>query len=181
MKNKLNVFTNGYLPWYPCNWWSNIRYFFRSFRRAWQRATRGYSDGDLWDLDFYYSNLMIASLSQFRAKVMGFPAYMESIDEWYAILDKIILLLKQSAEIEPLEEKNELAEWYDEYIETTPWNITEVADGKARCMTLAPVDEETKAKRKQYFKREEELYKLRVQKRKEAFELLAEYFGNLWW
>jgi hypothetical protein len=42
-------------------------------------------------------------------------------------------------------------------------------------------DEETDAKRKQYFKREEELYNLRVQKRKEAFELMAEYFGNLWW
>ena len=181
MKNELNVFTNGYLPWHPSNWWSNIKDFFRSFRRAWQRATKGYSDGDLWDLDFYYSNLMIASLSEFRAKVIGFPAYMESIEEWYAILDKIILLLKQSAEIEPLEEKNELAEWYEEYLETKHLNFEEVADGKAMRISLIKTDEETDAKRAQYFKREEELYNLRAQKRKEAFELMAEYFGNLWW
>ena len=41
--------------------------------------------------------------------------------------------------------------------------------------------EETKAKVLQYYKREEELYNIRIQKRKEAFELLAEYFGHLWW
>jgi hypothetical protein len=106
---------------------------------------------------------------------------MESIDEWYAILDKIILLLKQSAEIEPLEEKNELAEWYEEYLDTKHLNFEEVADGKAVRISLVETDEETDAKRKQYFKREEELYQIRVQKRKEAFELMAEYFGNLWW
>ena len=42
-------------------------------------------------------------------------------------------------------------------------------------------DEETKAKVLQYYKREEELYEIRTQKRKEAFELLAEYFERLWW
>lgn len=181
MKNELNVFTNGYLPWYPRNWWSNIRYFFRTFKWAWQRATKGYSDQDTWDLDMYFSNLMIASLSQFRSEVQGFPAYMDSIEEWYAILDKIIFLLKQSAEMEPLEEKNELAEWYEEYLDTKHLNFEEVADGKAVRISLIEADEETDAKRTQYFKREEELYNLRVQKRKEAFELMAEYFGNLWW
>lgn len=179
MKNELNVFTNGYLPWYPSNWWSNIKYFFRSFRRAWQRATKGYSVGDLWDLDFYYSNLMIASLSEFRANVIGFPAYMESIDEWYAILDKIIFLLKQANEEEPLEEKNELAEWYEEHLKTRTLSFVEVKNGVRKYVDND--DEETKAKVMQYYKREEELYEIRKQKRKEAFELLAEYFGNLWW
>ena len=181
MKNELNIFTGGYMPWYPRNWWKNICYFFRTIKWGWQRAIRGYSDYDTWDLDVYYSNMIIASLSQFRAETMGYPGYMENIDEWYAILDKIIFLLKQANEDEPLEEKNELAEWYDGYLATKNLDMTEVANGKAMRISLTEVDEETETKRKQYYKREEELYNIRTQKRKEAFELLAEYFGHLWW
>jgi hypothetical protein len=163
MKNELNIFTGGYMPWYPRNWWSNIRYFFRTIKWGWQRATRGYSDYDTWNLDVYYSNMMIASLGQFRAETKGYPGYMNSIEEWYAILDKIIFLLKQANEDEPLEEKNELAGWYKEHL------------------SASRKDEEIKAKADQYYRREEELYEIRKQKRKEAFELLAEYFGHLWW
>lgn len=181
MKNELNIFKGGYMPWYPCNWWENICYFFRTIKWGWQRATKGYSDYDTWDLDIFYSSMMIASLSQFRAETKGYPGYMNDIDEWYAILDKIIFLLKQANEDEPLEEKNELAEWYEEYLKTKPLTMTEVADGKAMRISLKDVDEETEAKRKQYYKREEELYNIRTQKRKEAFELMAEYFGHLWW
>ena len=43
MKNKLNIFTGGYMPWYPRNWWENICYFFRTIKWGWQRATHGYS------------------------------------------------------------------------------------------------------------------------------------------
>lgn len=179
MKNELNVFTNGYLPWYPSNWWSNIKYFFRSFRRAWQRVIRGYSDSDLWNLDIYLSNLMITSLTQFRTETLGYPGYMNSEEEWYAILDKIIFLLKQASEEEPLEEKNDLAEWYEEYLETRTLSFTEVKNGIRQYVNND--DEETKTKVKQYYNREVELHNIRKQKRKEAFELMAEYFGNLWW
>ena len=129
----------------------------------------------------YYSRLMIASLSQFRKETKGYPGYMNDIEEWYTILDKIIFLLKQANEDEPLEEKNELAEWYEEYLKKYNFNMTEVANGKAMRISLTEVDEETETKRKQYYKREEEVYEIRKQKRKEAFELLAEYLGHLWW
>jgi len=179
MKNELNIFTGGYMPWYPRNWWDNIKYFFRTIKWGWQRATKGYSDYDTWDLDVYYSRMMIASLSQFRAEAKGYPGYMEDIEEWYAILDKIIFLLKQANEDEPLEEKNELAEWYEEHLETRTFSLVEVKKGVRKYVDND--DEETKAKVMQYYKREEELYEIRKQKRKEAFELLAEYFGHLWW
>jgi hypothetical protein len=179
MKNELNLFTNGYMPWYPRNWWDNIKHFFRAIKLGWQRATKGYSDYDTWDLDIYYSRMMIASLSQFRAEVKGYPAYMESIEDWYAILDKIIFLLKQANEDEPLEEKNELAEWYEEHLETRTLSFVEVKNGVRKYVDND--DEETKAKVMQYYKREGELDEIRKQKRKEAFELLAEYFGHLWW
>ena len=179
MRNELNIFKGGYMPWYPRNWWDNIKYFFRTIKWGWQRATRGYSDYDTWDLDIFYSRMMIASLSQFRAETKGYPGCMDSIEEWHAILDKIIFLLKQANEDEPLEEKNDLAEWYEEYLETRPLTLTEVKNGYRAYVTNN--DEESKEKVMQYYKREEELYNIRTQKRKEAFELLAEYFGHLWW
>lgn len=178
MKNELNIFTGGYMPWYPRYWWENICYFFRTIKWGWQRAIRGYSDYDTWDLDRYYSRMMIASLSQFRKETKGYPGYMNDIEEWYAILDKIIFLLKQANEDEPLEEKNELAEWYEEYLSTKTLDFTKVE--KVENISSED-DEETKTKVLQYYKREEELYEIRTQKRKEAFELLAEYFGHLWW
>jgi hypothetical protein len=104
---------------------------------------------------------------------------MESEEEWYAILDKIIFLLKQSNEDEPLEEKNDLAEWYEEYLETSPLTQTKV-DGMT-CYSRRKDDPETKEKVSRYYAREAELEDIRKQKRKEAFELLAQYFGHLWW
>ena len=54
-KNDLNVFTYGYYSWrYPKNWFSNIKNFFRSIIRAWQRATKGYCD--------YYVNILANAL-----------------------------------------------------------------------------------------------------------------------
>ena len=164
MKNKLNIFTGGYMPWYPRNWWENICYFFRTIKWGWQRAIRGYSDYDTWDLDVYYSRMMIASLSQFRKETKGYPGYMNDIEEQYAILDKIIFLLKQANEDEPLEEKNDLAEWYEEYLERKPFTLTVV--GKVGGITQRQDDEETQSKLMQYYKREEELYEIRKQKRK---------------
>lgn len=179
MKNELNIFTGGYMPWYPRNWWSNIRYFFRTIKWGWQRATKGYSDYDTWDLDVFYSRLMIASMSQFRAEVQGYPFHMKSVYEWYDILDKMILLLKQANGDAPLEEKNDLEEWYDDFLTTRPFTQTKVEDG---CRTyVTEYDEETKAKVDQYYKREGELHEVRVQKRKEAFELLLEHYEHLWW
>ena len=78
-----------------------------------------------------------------------------------------------------MEEKNELAEWYEAYLKTKTLSFVEVKKGVRKYVDND--DEETKEKICQYYKREEELYETRKQKRKEAFELLAEYLGHLWW
>ena len=54
--NKLNVFNTQWCPWkYPNNWIRNARLFFRQFKWAYQRMTRGFCDFDTWDLDSYLS------------------------------------------------------------------------------------------------------------------------------
>ena len=55
--NPLNVFNNPYFSWkYPECWYKNIRMFFRSFKYAYQRITKGYAYCDTWDLDDYYTH-----------------------------------------------------------------------------------------------------------------------------
>ena len=166
MRNELNIFKVGYMPWCLSNWWYNIKHFFKTVKWAWQRAVRGYSDPDTWELGDHFLSTLINALSQFKDETNGYPCDM-SFEEWQNILTKIILLLKQSHGDEPLEEKNELAEWYAEYLKNVDLS--------------AEPSEESWSKRKQYYEREAELHKIKEQKRKEAFALLAEYFDHLWW
>lgn len=169
MKNELNIFINGYMPWHPCNWLFNTRHFFRTIKWAWQRATRGYSDPDTWELGDHFLRILIDSLSQFKDETNSYPGHIGhmSFEEWQDILTKIILLLKQSCGDAPLEEKNDFAEWYAEYLDKHD-------------LSVEP-SEESWSKRKQYYEREAELHKIKEQKRKEAFKLLAEHFDHLWW
>lgn len=53
IKSPLNVFEPA-----PYRWWcfgKRIKWFIRSLKWGWQRATKGYCDCDLWDLDHFYS------------------------------------------------------------------------------------------------------------------------------
>lgn len=92
--NELNSFKVGYL--YP--FWrhpiENTKQFFCNLRFAWQRATRGYSNYDLYDLNDFYTRLFIASLNEFKKDMYSAPSefYNEedgSIKEWENYLTKM--------------------------------------------------------------------------------------------
>lgn len=87
---ELNVFKFYAGSWKsPKNWIRNIRRFFRSFKYAYQRATRGYSDMDLWDLDYFYLTLFYTSLKDFRLHFTGYPGDMKDEHEWEDYLQKM--------------------------------------------------------------------------------------------
>lgn len=90
MVDKLNVFTYSYGPWkHITNWPKNIWYFFRSFKYAWQRATKGYCDWDLWDLDYFYASLFRDSLKEFAKNLCGYPYRYKTEAEWSATLNEL--------------------------------------------------------------------------------------------
>lgn len=63
-----------YVPWTtPKNWYNNIRWFFKSFKYAYQRIRRGYSDYDLLDIGDYITGLVAQSLEDFIYIVQGYP------------------------------------------------------------------------------------------------------------
>lgn len=79
----MNVFKFSYYPWrYIRNWGHNFKQFFINIKWAFQRATRGYCDFDLWDLDYFYTKLFIDTLKNFSEKNQGIPnAFYNKDDE----------------------------------------------------------------------------------------------------
>ena len=72
--NPLNVFNNPYYRWrYPDCWLKNARMFFRSFKYAYQRITRGWANCDTWDLDSYYSKIFNGTLNYLADNHWGYP------------------------------------------------------------------------------------------------------------
>lgn len=71
---RINIFTYGYWNWkYPSFWPHNCLQFFKNFKYAWQRATKGYCDIDLWELDYFYTYLFADSLHEFAERSHGAP------------------------------------------------------------------------------------------------------------
>ena len=71
----MNVFKYGWMPWrHPANWWGNIKLFFRQFKWAGQRATRGFADCDVWNLDSSILNYLHGTLNFLAENHWGYPA-----------------------------------------------------------------------------------------------------------
>ena len=75
---RLNVFNQSYMPLtHISNWPRNIRLFFRQFKWAYQRATRGCCDCDVWDLDSYFLDLFHDTLLHLANTTHGYPGTKE--------------------------------------------------------------------------------------------------------
>lgn len=99
----LNIFKKGYHNW-KCPIY-NIKQFFRNCKYAWQRATKGYSDYDISDLECFYSSLISTSMQQFAEEPYGDPGYM-SYDKWICKIKEISNKIRKCNDL------------YDEYIYT---------------------------------------------------------------
>lgn len=163
----MNIFKVSYLPWrYFPNWFKNIGLFFRRFKWAWQRATRGYSDWDLWDLDQFYVKLFKDSLWALSEITHGWPANNDfpEFEDWTNYLKDISRLFDMSREEYIYE--NKLNPYYDEYMSTL----------KADDFLNSPHSEI----RDKYFEEQERLDIKRIEYRNEAFEKMLKYFDALW-
>jgi hypothetical protein len=60
----------------------------RRLKWRWQRAMRGWSDRDVWNLDSYLAAVISGSVAQLREEVHGYPAEM-TFDDWKDVLDRI--------------------------------------------------------------------------------------------
>lgn len=84
--NDLNVF-----KWYYYNKTKIIKntiQFFRNFKWAWQRATKGYADVDAWNLDSWLMSLLPNILTTLRDHAHGHPHDM-SYEDWCKYLTEM--------------------------------------------------------------------------------------------
>lgn len=158
-KYGLNVFTYGYLNWkHPFH---NIKMFFRNIRRAWQRATKGYCDWDVFDLDQYWQGMMICSLEDLR-KEGGYPGCLESEEEWEQILTDMINYLNEG-----------LLDSHENEFDYLMYGDLE-GDERLRDYT------EDEANHK-WFEEEKRLRAVEDENLQKGLALVAKWWRHLWW
>lgn len=168
--NELNVFNNMWLPWkYPNNWIRNARMFFRQFKWAYQRVTRGYSDPDWYDADVYISRLFTQILRKLADEGMGYPGTEEfpTPESWKDYLYKIIYYFNYSLQ------DNLPNEYEDAWLKT--WEdkpIEEQFNGKH-----TPEEQEIINK---FLDKELDNDKKKIEARKKAWAMLDPIFERLW-
>ena len=140
------------------NIFRKIALFFKRIKWAWQRATKGYSDWDLWDLDCYYNNLFIMSLREFAEYVRGYPISVENCDLWREIV-------------------NHMADCFENREENTE-QIDAILN---KMKDTAPESPERQALREEYQEAYRKEAERCVQANDEAFELMKKYIWCLWW
>lgn len=163
----MNVFNN---PWKfaraPLKW---FKYFFRSFKYAYQRATKGYCDCDVWECFDYYTHVISGTLHELADNHMGHPDDMTP-ESWTATLHEIAEHLEKSLEENELLPQPKTDEW-NEAFERAP-NILLFDGGR----WISVDDELTKAMHKE----QEELRKLRSAEKDMALDMLKKYWYHLW-
>ena len=167
--NELNVFNNIWSPWkYPSNWIRNARVFFRQFKWAYQRITRGYSDPDWYDADTHLSKLIAQMLRKLAKDGMGYPGNEEfpTYESWANHLNEIASLLEYS--------NSELPNEYEEAWLNT-WDKKDFL--KTINEEQSPEDKEITQK---YLDKEVYNDNKKIEARKKAWAMLDPIFEQLW-
>lgn len=167
--NNLNVFKNYWSPWkYPSNWIRNARVFFRQFKWAYQRVTRGFCDYDYWDLDTYLSELMAQSIKMLADNTHGYPGTEEfpTYESWKEYLYKIVNLLRYSLNEDMPNEYEEA--W------TATWKDKDILDA---LNNKTPEEKEISNK---YFDKEYENECLKRKAQDQALDMIKHVYNNLW-
>ena len=86
-----------------------IKYFF-------QRRLRGWDDSDTWSIPYTTAKLLLPRMKRFKILANGYPMDM-TVEEWYVILDKIILAFQICVEDDAGTYKEDRLQKYEEGIE----------------------------------------------------------------
>lgn len=148
-----------------------FKYLPRKIKWFYQRGKRGYSDNDVWDLDYWFLNVIVPMLKQLNKSNISYPANL-TMEEWHKILNKMIFYFTEANE-ETSSKQNE----YDKAFRDILWNNGKLVDPDN--MTKEEKINYNNIKHK-YFQREKELDLYRNKKKQQAFTLFSKYFWHLW-
>lgn len=163
----LSVFRCDYkwTTWY--GFWENIKWFFRSWKPAWHRATKGYCRMDTWNVDYSLTAYLIKVLIEYRNVTDGWPfPHFKTFKEWIDALDECIDLLIFSMRDT---DSDELCPHYTEWAE------------KVVGKTNGDPTEEQIAIREAYTEEVNAAYQKQCEAREKAFAFIGKYLPHIWW
>jgi hypothetical protein len=162
-------------------------------KHIYQRATKGYSYRDAWDVDIWFMRIIPKILTDLKHDLRGCPSIFtndengkefqsveDGVKDWKNILDRMIFCFQEMNE-DTCSMKNEYEDEYDKQArpfgkELTTEEIGE--DGQKRWrLNLAEVEPELERK---YFERLREIGDYREKMKNEGLELFGKYFHYLW-
>lgn len=77
----MNIFKSDYFPRRYI--FRNLRQFFRNVKFAWQRATKGYADRDVWNLDISICGYLAATLEHLANTTHSYPDHsFPQFEDW---------------------------------------------------------------------------------------------------
>lgn len=177
----------------------DIRHLARTFKFAFQRSSRGFSQEDAQNIDTYLQHLIPNMLQYLRDNHSGSPVFTNQEDchedchkEWDMILDKMISLWRESVE-ETCSRKNKYEDEYEKVLEDfekkygmlgekilTEDDVARIKAGKGRRVyTINDMPEYADFCRR--YSEEAKLIKAYRKKCKdEAMDMLKKYFYHLW-
>ena len=175
--NVFNYWKNLYNWKNPLNLWRLPGYWCRAIKYGWQRATRGFSDLDCWDLYNFYLEVLEMSLKHLAECNVGCPdKYYDSSksgDEgwmWRDILNKMADCFKEAHE----DKTSYINPYKDEYLESL--KLEKTSDGYYRLNS----EEVNKNLYEKYLEEEKKIFEWRNKNLKDGLDMLKEDFWNLW-
>lgn len=132
-----------------------------------QRGKRGYSDQDVWSMDWWFFSVVIPMLKQLRDTKQSYPSKFKTPEEWDRELDTMIHYFIEATE-EGCSEKNE----YEEQYNKRWWDSFD-----KKGMAYVIDDSELRDK---YLQRSYEIDEYREDMKNKGFEMFSKYFWNLW-
>ena len=163
--NNRNVFKLYPHNWKrPSNWWDNIKDFFRGFKYAYQRATKGYCDYDLFSIYDWFLEMFPNMLKEFSDGTHGYPWDMEE-KEWGKYLvemgEHFLNACKEYEDSSPEARKE-----YDELYEDFPLELYNT--------------KEREEKVKEYYKKVKEYDDYKRKELKKGMDMFQKRFWDLW-
>ena len=142
-----------------------ISHYWYDIKRAYQRATKGYSYWDLCDMDHWFKDVILRMLIEFKENTQGFPSD-STEEEWNNILDELIKLFEES-DVDTCSLINTYKQEYNKWIDKNPKDEAG-KQYKHRCI----VD---------YLNVENARYEYCKNKLQQACIMLGKYLPNLWY
>lgn len=165
VKNRCSVFTYSWKwnTWY--GFWRNIAQFFDNIGAAWQRATKGYCAGDLWNFDIYLADYLINTLTEFRNTTQSWnDRRFESFEEYIEYIDGIIDDLEY-ARLDPDEINSYYSYWVEIFSQGKPYTA---------------LTEEDKSIIMAYSEEERDIHRNQVAAMQRALIELSEHIDTMW-